>query len=110
MKLALVCYGSTCVPLNGIRGVVGKLLDHSNAGVRNAKRASVVEMHRWFGRAVEPLYKGVKGVMVKELERSFEKNSEKAVKTQKTRSEIARREAGGDGDKKSEDKDYGVDG
>jgi len=72
VREAIDIFGINTINVKFVAKLLPPLMEHSNADVRNATKALIVEMYKWLGEAIKPITESFKEVTKRELEATFE--------------------------------------
>lgn len=72
VREAVDIFGINAINVKYVAKMLPPLMEHSNADVRNATKALIVEMFKWLGEAIRPITESFKEVTKRELEATFE--------------------------------------
>ncbi|GJQ09771.1 hypothetical protein GpartN1_g1562.t1 [Galdieria partita] len=72
VREAVDIFGIHTINVKFVAKLLPPLMEHSNADVRNATKALIVEMYKWLGEAIKPITESFKEVTKRELEATFD--------------------------------------
>ncbi|GJD08766.1 Cytoskeleton-associated protein 5 [Galdieria sulphuraria] len=72
VREAVDIFGINAINVKFVAKLLPPLMEHSNADVRNATKALIVEMYKWLGEAIKPITESFKEVTKRELEATFD--------------------------------------